>query len=447
MNWFLENFKKFDKKVAIVFKNKNYLYSDLYNKIKEIEVNLLSNIKKGEVVSILSDYSFESIALLISLYKNKNIIVPITNTIESEIKDRIEESYTDKIIKIVNKDYQIEDIVSNEKNQMIKNLQENSQSGLILFSSGSTGKPKAMIHNFDNLVEHYKDKKEKSINMILFLMFDHIGGLNTLLNILSMGSTAIIPENRNADDVCKLLQDYKIMVLPSSPTFLNLILMSKSNEKYDLSSLRMITYGTEAMPESLLNRLKGAFPKVKFLQTFGTSETGIANTSSKSSNSTFMKIDDPELEYKIVDNELWLKSKTQVMGYLNSSMDSFTSDGWFKTGDLVETTEDGYIKIVGRNKEVINVGGEKVLPNEVESVILEIDEIEDCMVYGETNIITGQTVVCDVVLKEELLQNEIKKIVRKFCKDKLDSYKIPTKVNVVEKTNFSDRFKKIRKKN
>lgn len=446
MSGFIENFKKFDKKLAIVFKNQSYTYSELYNQIEIIEDKSLFQIKKGEVVSILSDYSFESIALLIALYKNKNIIVPITTTIESEIKEKIEESYTDKIIKIVNKNYLIEEHNSIEKHQMIKNLQINSQSGLILFSSGSTGKPKAMIHNFDNLVEHYKDKKEKSLNMILFLMFDHIGGLNTLLNILSMGATMIIPENRNADDVCKLLQDYKIMVLPSSPTFLNLILMSKANEKYDLSSLRMITYGTEAMPESLLNRLKEAFPRVKFLQTFGTSETGIANTSSKSSNSTFMKIDDPELEYKIVDNELWLKSKTQVMGYLNSSMDSFTEDGWFKTGDLVETTEDGYIKIIGRNKEVVNVGGEKVLPNEVESIVLEIPEIEDCMVYGESNIITGQTVVCDVVLKNELTQNEIKKIVRKFCKDKLDAYKIPTKVNIVDKTNFGDRFKKIRRK-
>ncbi|MCT7541258.1 ANL family adenylate-forming protein [Aliarcobacter cryaerophilus] len=446
MSWFIENFKKFDKKIAIVFKNQNYSYGDLYNQIKNIENKLLPAIEKGKVVSILSDYSFESIALLIALYKNKNIIVPITTTIESEIKERIEESYSDKIIKIVDNKYLIEEHNSDDKHQMIKNLQDNSQSGLILFSSGSTGKPKAMIHNFDNLVEHYKDKKEKSLNMILFLMFDHIGGLNTLLNILSMGATMIIPENRNADDVCKLLQDYKIMVLPSSPTFLNLVLMSKANEKYDLSSLRMITYGTEAMPESLLNRLKEAFPRVKFLQTFGTSETGIANTSSKSSNSTFMKIDDPELEYKIVDNELWLKSKTQVMGYLNSSMDSFTEDGWFKTGDLVETTEDGYIKIIGRNKEVINVGGEKVLPNEVESLILEIPEIEDVMVYGEANIITGQTVVCDVVSKDELTQNEIKKIVRKFCKDKLEAYKIPTKVNVVNKTNFGDRFKKIRRK-
>lgn len=446
MSWFIENFKKFDKKLAIVFKNSNYSYSDLYNQVKKIQIDFLPKIKKGEVVSILSDYSFESISLLLALYENKNIIVPITTKVYNEIKERIKESYTDKIIRISNQDYILEESNSNEKHNIIKNLQISSQSGLILFSSGSTGKPKAMIHNFDNLVEHYKDKKEKSINMILFLMFDHIGGLNTLLNILSMGATMIIPENRNADDVCKLLQDYKIMVLPSSPTFLNLILMNKSNEKYDLSNLRMITYGTEAMPESLLNRLKLAFPKVKFLQTFGTSETGIANTLSKSSNSTFMKIDDPELEYKIVDNELWLKSKTQIIGYLNASMDSFTEDGWFKTGDLVETTYDGYIKIIGRNKEVINVGGEKVLPNEVESVVLEIHEIEDCMVYGEPNIITGQTVVCDVVLKDGLLQNEIKKIVRKFCKDKLDAYKIPTKVNIVNKVNFGDRFKKIRMK-
>jgi acyl-coenzyme A synthetase/AMP-(fatty) acid ligase len=79
-------------------------------------------------------------------------------------------------------------------------------------------------------------------------------------------------------------------------------------------------------------------------------------------------------------------------------------------------------------------------------IVLEIPEIEDVMVYGEANIITGQTVVCDVVLKYELTQNEIKKIVRKFCKDKLDAYKIPTKVNVVDKTNFGDRFKKIRRR-
>ena len=282
--------------------------------------------------------------------------------------------------------------------------------------------------------------------MLVFLMFDHIGGINTMLNILSTGATMIIPQNRNADDVCKLINEYKIAVLPASPTFLNLILIGKSYEKYDLSSLRMITYGTETMPEGLLNRLKSVFTKVKFLQTFGTSETGIASTSSKSSDSTFMKIDDENLEYKIVDGELWLKSKTRILGYLNADMDSFTDDGWFKTGDLAQQSEDGFIKIIGRSKEIINVGGQKVLPCEVESVLLEMKEIQDCLVYAEKNAITNQSVCCDVVLKPGVDANGIKILVRKFCKDKLDSFKIPVKVNVVQKTEFTQRFKKIRTK-
>lgn len=445
INWIFNNFKKFENKISIIYKNQTYTYLQLLLQIQKIEKNILPQIKKNEVVAIIGDYSFESIALLFVLYKNRNIIVPITSVAKSEIKEKIEESYCDKVVKIVDEKYFIENVVIyKEKHEIIKTLQEKNSSGLILFSSGSTGKPKAMVHNFDNLINSYKDKKEKSLNMIIFLMFDHIGGLNTLLNILSTGSSMIIPENRNPDDICKLIQDYKITVLPSSPTFLNLILMSNSHNKYDLSSLKMITYGTETMPDSLLNILKDIFPKVKFLQTFGTSETGIANTKSKASNSTFMKIEDLDLEYKIVENELWLKSKTQILGYLNSSMDSFTKDGWFKTGDLVETLDDDYLKIIGRNKEVINVGGQKVLPSEVESIILSMKEIDDCMVYGEKNIITGETVVCDVVCKNEI-QN-IKVLIRKFCKDKLDNYKIPTKVNIVDKTNFTHRFKKIRRK-
>jgi len=447
MSWLINNFNSFDNKIAIIQKGTSYTYRQLFNNIERIKKDVIKDkINPGEVISILSDYSFNSISLLLALYQNKNIIVPIATKIENEVNDRIEESFTSKSILLDSNEFTVNNHAVDNPHQMIETLQNANSSGLILFSSGSTGKPKAMIHNFDNLINHYQDKKERSINMILFLMFDHIGGLNTLLNILSIGATTIIPENRNADDICRLIQEYKIKVLPSSPTFLNLILMNNSYDKYELSSLRMITYGTETMPESLLNRLKEAFPKVKFLQTFGTSETGIANTSSKSSNSTFMKINDPDLEYKIVDNELWLKSKTQIIGYLNSSMNGFTSDGWFKTGDLVETTNDGYIKIIGRSKEIINVGGEKVLPNEVESMILSIPEIEDAMVYGKENIITGQTVVCDVVLKEDIKSKEIKIIIRKYCKDKLASYKIPTKVNIVEKTNFGNRFKKIRRK-
>ena len=443
MNKMVDKFKD-NTQIAIIYDGKKYSYNELYIRIKEIENFIKDKIKSGEVVAILADYSFVSIALFFALYKNKNIIAPITSSSQNEIQGKIKESFSTNIVNINGEILTISDEKNNESHKIIENLQKLGHSGLILFSSGSTGAPKAMIHDLDKLIDNYKNKKQKHINMLVFLMFDHIGGINTMLNILSMGATMIIPQNRNADDICRLIQDYKITVLPSSPTFLNLILINRSYEKYDLSSLRMITYGTETMPEGLLNRLKAVFSKVKFLQTFGTSETGIASTSSKSSNSTFMKIDDENLEYRVVDNELWLRSKTQILGYLNRSMESFTNDGWFKTGDVVEIDNDGFIKIIGRNKEIINVGGQKVLPSEVESVLLGMDEIEDCLVYGEQNAITGQSVSCDVVLKHGIDDSGFKILVRKFCKDKLDNFKIPTRVNVVQKTEFTERFKKSR---
>ena len=443
MNKMVDKFKDNDQ-TAIIYDGKKYSYNELYIKIKEIESFIKDKIKSGEVVAILADYSFVSIALFFALYENKNIIAPITSISQKEIDGKVKESFSTKIINLENEKLVITNIKSEASHKIINDLQTSKCAGLILFSSGSTGAPKAMIHNLDTLVDSYGDKKQKQINMLVFLMFDHIGGINTMLNILSMNATMIIPQNRNADDICKLIEEYKIAVLPSSPTFLNLILINRSYEKYDLSSLRMITYGTETMPEGLLNRLKAVFSKVKFLQTFGTSETGIAATSSKSSSSTFMKIDDENLEYKIVDNELWLRSKTQILGYLNRSMESFTNDGWFKTGDLVELDNEGFIKIIGRNKEIINVGGQKVLPSEVESVLLGMDEIEDCLVYGEQNAITGQSVSCDVVLKHGIDDSGFKILVRKFCKDKLDNFKIPTRVNVVQKTEFTERFKKSR---
>ena len=443
MNKMVDKFKDNDQ-TAIIYDGKKYSYNELYIKIKEIESFIKDKIKSGEVVAILADYSFVSIALFFALYENKNIIAPITSTSKKEIDGKVKESFSTKIINLENENLVNTNIKSEASHKIINDLQTSKCAGLILFSSGSTGAPKAMIHNLDTLVDSYGDKKQKQINMLVFLMFDHIGGINTMLNILSMNATMIIPQNRNADDICKLIEEYKIAVLPSSPTFLNLILINRSYEKYDLSSLRMITYGTETMPEGLLGRLKAVFSKVKFLQTFGTSETGIAVTSSKSSSSTFMKIDDENLEYKIVDNELWLRSKTQILGYLNRSMESFTNDGWFKTGDLVELDNEGFIKIIGRNKEIINVGGQKVLPSEVESVLLGMDEIEDCLVYGEQNAITGQSVSCDVVLKHGIDDSGFKILVRKFCKDKLDNFKIPTRVNVVQKTEFTERFKKSR---
>lgn len=447
-SWLIDTFAGLAEKKAVISENTIFTYHDLDERIRYYTKLIKEeDVPGGAIVAINSDYSFDAIALFFALAENKNIVVPIIATASEEIEHRLNSAQADYMFNFEEDVFVLKPLhQANEKHAFLKKLISANKSGLVLFSSGSTGEPKAMLHDLDKLMESYRGKRQKEINTMIFLTFDHIGGIDTMMRLFSIGGTLTIPASRQADEICRLVQTHKVNVLPSSPTFLNLLLLSDLHHRYDLSSLKIIAFGAEPMPESLLRRLKESFPDIELQQKFGTSETNAIKVTSQSNDSLFFKLDDPNLEYKVVEDELWLRSKTQVLGYLNASMESFTDDGWFKTGDLVETTEDGYIKIIGRNNEIINVGGEKVLPAEVESVLLDMDEFSDVMVYGEENQITGQSVTVDVVAKQEMDKREVKKAIRKFCKNRLENYKIPTKINMVNQTNYGERFKKIRRK-
>ena len=448
-HWLFDRIRSHAEKPALVSKGQNYSYADLSNVAELSFTQVVSDFPAGAVVILQSDYSFQSVALFLALLKNCNIIVPVATALEEEVQLRIQESYADYCVTPhENGSYRYTKINNDtSKHPLITKIIGEGHAGLILFSSGSVGKPKAMIHDLTTLALTFANKRQKSICMMVFLMFDHIGGMNTLLNALSMGSHMVFPDIREPDHVAGLIEKYKVRVLPASPTFLNLMVMASVQEKRDLSSLRMITYGTETMPQTLLNRLKELFPRTRLLQTFGTSETGIANVISKSSSSAYMRIEDPNCEHKIVNGELWLRSKTQISGYLNASSDSFTEDGWFNTGDLVEVNENGFFKVVGRSNEVINVGGEKVLPSEIEGVLLQMSEIDDCVVYSKPNAITGQTVAANIVTCDPIAPRELRKLIRFFCRERLAAYKVPTTVKIIDHVDFSARFKKVRKNN
>jgi Acyl-CoA synthetases (AMP-forming)/AMP-acid ligases II len=276
-----------------------------------------------------------------------------------------------------------------------------------------------------------------------FLLFDQIGGWNTLFFGLRKSLHLVAPSNRNPPLMAELIEKYSVRVLPCSPTFLNMMDLDGIFNDFSMKSLRLITYGTERMPEQLLNRLSTKLPRVKFLQTFGTSETGIVQTKSLSSSSTFLTIDDPKVEWKIENNELWIKSSSQISGYINTT-EKAIDDGWFKTGDLVESKNDNYFRIIGRKNEVINVGGEKVLPSEIEDFVMTIDGIQDCTAFSVSNGITGQAVGIKVVARESSDIKSLKKEIRKNSRLKLESFKIPVKIIFESKLNHTDRFKKKR---
>jgi len=450
-HWLNERIQSFAERPFLSLNQHHYDYSDLAHAIQGAKDTFSqAGIQEGDITVLNGDYTLNAIAALLALFEMKAMVAPIATDANNERQQRIEASNAQWEISTESEtDYQIQALETDEETHpYVASLKENQEGGLILFSSGSTGTPKAMIHSADRLLSSFQNKRPKNLTILIFLLFDHIGGLNTLFNGLSTGALIVAPENRDPETIAQAIQTHKVKLLPASPTFLNLLLISGAHSKYDLSSLRFITYGTEPMPESLLQRIKETFPKTKLIQTFGTSETGISQTTSRSSTSTLIKFDDPNTEYKIVDGELWLRSKSQILGYLNHEMSRFTEDGWFKTGDLLEPAKEeegeGYFRIVGRRQEMINVGGEKVTPSEVESTLLEIPEIADCLVYAENNAITGQIVAAEIVLKENSDPKTMKRTIKNYCRSKLSPYKVPVKIIFKDATKFSNRYKKMR---
>jgi acyl-CoA synthetase (AMP-forming)/AMP-acid ligase II len=131
-----------------------------------------------------------------------------------------------------------------------------------------------------------------------------------------------------------------------------------------------------------------------------------------------------------------------MVGYLNAPS-PFDEQGWMNTQDVVEVDGD-YIRILGRRTEIINVGGEKVYPAEIEDVLMRMENIRDATVYGEKNPITGNIVVARVNLVAPEPLAALKNRMRSFCRERLAPYKIPIKVEITDEAQFGARYKKAR---
>lgn len=443
IDFMLEVFEMNREKEAMIWKEQTYHYQLLLNQIEYWTQQIQANhISRGTVVIIEADFSPNAIALFLALIRHACIVVPLTSSVTSQTSDFIKIAQGE-IAFVIDENDQVEirALPYRAEHAFYDDLKRMRHPGLILFSSGSTGKSKAAVHDLHGILQKFKVPRH-TFRSISFLLYDHIGGINTLLYNLSNAGCIVTIQNRSPDDVLRIIEKYRIELLPTSPTFINLILLSEAYKRYDLSSLKTVTYGTEPMPESTLKRFHELFPNVNLLQTYGLSEVGILRSKSRRSDSLWVKVGGEGFETRIVDGILQIKSKSAMLGYLNAAS-PFTEDGWFHTGDAVETDGE-YIKILGRKSEIINVGGQKVYPAEVESAILEMDEVAEVTVYGEDNPITGHIVCANVTLSDTEEPKKTALRIKKFCRGKLEPYKIPVKVNLVHEKQYNERFKKAR---
>lgn len=444
LDYFFEVFKNNSEKNFIVWGGKFYKYSWLTAQIQYWKDELHNNkINQGKVVVVEADFSPNSIALLLALIHIKTIIVPISHSVKTKKYEFIDVAQGEFIIQIDQDDnYSIKKLDNKSNHKLYNIINNNSDPGLVLFSSGSTGKSKASVHNLKYLLEKFEVKRH-TLRTITFLLYDHIGGFNTLFYNLSNAGLIVTANERSPKAVLQKIEKYEVELLPTSPTFLNLILLSEEYKNYNLTSLKLITYGTEPMPQTTLDRIVKVFPGVKCTQTYGLSEVGILRSKSKNSNSLWVKVGGEGYKTRIVNGMLEIKSKSSMLGYLNAE-NPFTIDGWFKTGDAVKVDGE-YIKILGRKSELINVGGEKVYPQEVEDVLLKYSKIKEATVFSEKNPIIGNIVCAKIVLKnrDDENKNTIKDI-KDFCFANIARYKVPVRILISENSLHSSRFKKNR---
>jgi len=406
-------------------------------------------VQPGDIVLVAGDSSVASLAWLFGSAAVGAVVAPLRREREAEIESwknhvtvgwRVREGQIAKVG---------EGAVSSQASALLEQLSARRHPGLILATGGTTGTSKLVLHDLTTLLSAVPTKTDRAWRTLPLMRFDHIGGLDIAWRALAGAQILVAPPAElTSEAVAATVARHRVEVLPATPSFLNLLLMSDAGRAHDLSSLRVIPYGAEPMPAGLLQRLRVAMPQVNFVQRFGTSETG-ALPVRDSGVGLVLDTKKAGFEWKIVDQELWVHSPARGLGYLSGGdNERFTSTGWFRTGDLAELSPDGSVKVLGRRAELINVGGEKVLPSAVENVLLAHPLIADCRVLPLANAVLGQVVAAEIVWQGEQRDPvAIKSLVHEFAVSLLPKCHLPTVVRLVAAIETTRNLKKNRSTN
>lgn len=352
----------------------------------------LSSVRAGDVVALVGAFDAPSIGLLLRLIDLGAILVPLSPETRPQHPYFLDAVRADVVIE----GHEVRRVrAERPPHPLVDRLRGLRHAGLVFFSSGSTGPPKAILHDMTSFLARYRTPRP-ALRTMVFLNFDHIGGINTLLHTLFNGGTIVVPSRRDPQTVLSEAAEHRVEVLPTTPTFLRLMLFSDALRTAPVGpSLRVVTYGTEPMDPSTLAQLCRALPDVDFRQTYGMSEVGILRVKSRARDSVWMQVGGEGVETDVRRGVLFIRSRHAMLGYLNTPCPF--ENGWYDTRDLVET-EGPWIRITGRVDRVINVAGVKVFPQEIEQVGLLHPGVLHCRATGVANPITGHHVEVDCEL-------------------------------------------------
>jgi acyl-CoA synthetase (AMP-forming)/AMP-acid ligase II len=280
---------------------------------------------------------------------------------------------------------------------------DDTEQPLMIRTTGTTGLPKAARHDWRILgrtVAGVRPRPEQ--RWLLAYGPQQFAGVQVLLHVAASQATLVAPFPRQPKDGLESMLTQHVTCVSATPTFWRFLLAEAKGRKAALPALEQITLGGEASPGDLLDEIQATFPGAKVSQVYASTELG-SITSVRDGKpgiavSSLHSASNPESNVRVEDGELWVRAGAGMLGYAGESAadDPDASEGWRRTGDLVEIVDDR-VMFRGRRSEVINVGGVKVHPLPVEDRIAGLDSVALARVFGRPNKLTGAIVAAEIV--------------------------------------------------
>ncbi|WP_027383372.1 ANL family adenylate-forming protein [Epilithonimonas caeni] len=359
---------------------------------------------------------------IFALVNQKSIALIDSDISEKEILSN--DLQVDQLIRIGNP------IKVNSVEELV-NLISHSNSEITLFTSGTTGFTRKFTHPLKNLIRKINISVERK-NDVWGFAFNptHVAGVQVFFQAILNQNLLVNVFLAPKDLVINAIDEYKITNLSSTPTFYRLLLPLKKS----FDSVKKITVGGEKSDSHLISKIKNTFPNARINNVYGSTETGPLFSSQ---DDEFFVQEKHIGLIKVVDDELYIHKdlfgKTTQLNLI---------DDFYPTGDLIEWINDEQRKFrfTSRKNELINVGGYKVNPYEVEDELTQHSKIRNVRVYGKANAVLGNIICCEIELHPD---SELKEEdVRSFLNEKIQNFKIPRKITFVDKIELTRTGKK-----
>lgn len=321
---------------------------------------------------------------------------------------------------LVNKPQEVGVSSFKDMDELIEALGQ-STSEITIFTSGTTGQPKKVVHSIATLTRSVRTG-DKYRNQVWAYSYNptHMAGLQVFFQAFENMNPLVNVFNLQRSDVYAKIDEYAITHISATPTFYRLLLPVEKS----YTSVQRVTLGGEKSDEHLYESIRKIFPCAKINNVYASTEAGSLFAAKGDCFQIPMAIRD---KFSVVDDELLIHKS------LLGQSDSFQFDGdYYHSGDLIEwvNQEEGLFRFKSRKNELINVGGYKVNPGEVEDAINAYPGVRQSLVYGKANSILGNVLIAEVQLEDGAEVADLD--IRKALQGQLQDFKIPRKIRFVE---------------